>query len=300
MRKTALVMMVVLAVVVCVAVAVGQDQKPWTKPGTAAGQEIVGPDGGTMVWVPTGSFQMGTSAEEVQYAVQKLGAEAKGLADEQPARQVEMDGFWIGKHEVTNAQYRAFCATTGRQFPEDSNQGDEHPVVFVSWNDAVAYCEHYGLSLPTEAQWEYAARGPESRRFPWGNEWDGSRLCWRKKQGRAGKTFGVGSFPQGPSWSGALDLAGNVPEWCADWYQEDYYKNASSKNPPGPSEEQASVIALLEIINDQLVTYLGKARVLRGGSWNNDLPGDFRCANRYRSNPRFRYDLIGFRCARGP
>ena len=254
--------------------AVTQDEKPWTKPGTAAGQEIVGPDGGTMVWVPAGSFRMGTTAEDVEYAVEK---------DEQPARQVEMDGCWIGKHEVTNAQYRAFCAATGRewQFDEDSDQGDEHPVVSVSWGDALAYCEHYGLSLPTEAQWEYAARGPDSRIFPWGNEWDGSRLCWWEKPDPRHQTLPVGSFVQGASWCGALDMAGNVGEWCADWYQENYYKNAPSKNPPGPSSVEF--------------------KVLRGGSWLDDNPRLFRCAyrNYFYSVPDYRSIYSGFRCARG-
>jgi len=223
---------------------------------------------------------MGTTAEEVQYAVEKLGAEAKYLANEQPARQVEMDGFWMGKHEVTNAQYRAFCAATERQFPERSDQADEHPVVYVSRHDAVAYCEHYGLSLPTEAQWEYAARGRESRIFPWGNEWDGSRLYWFNNLGPGGKTFPVGSFPQGASWCEALDMAGNVWEWCADWYQKDYYKSAPSRNPPGPSS--------------------GSCHVLRGGSWFNVLPGFSRSAYRsYLYFPWYRYDFIGFRCARG-
>ncbi len=302
MRKTVFVMMV-LAVVVCVAVAVGQDDKLWTEPGTAVGQEIVGPDGGTLVWVPAGSFRMGTTAQEVQYAVEKLGANAEALANEQPARQVEMDGFWLGKHEVTNAQYRAFCAVTGRQFPEHSDQRDQHPVVLVTWEHAKAYCEHYGLSLPTEAQWEYATRGPESRIFPWGNKWDGRRLCWHEKRGPGGQTFPVGSFPQGASWCGALDLAGNVWEWCADWYQKDYYHNAPSKNPPGPSEEEASAAELLFIRNGQIfqiLTYPGKARVLRGGSWFNDPPRRFRCAYRYITDPGYGFlDFYGFRCARG-
>ena len=299
MRKTAWIM-IVMAMAMCV-VAVGQDEKPWTKAGTAVGQEIVGRDGGTMVWVPWGSFRMGTTAEEVQYAVEKLGAKAETLADEQPARQVEMDGFWIGKHEVTNAQYRAFCAATGREWKFDGNsdQGDEHPVVWITWDDAVAYCEHYGLSLPTEAQWEYAARGPESRRFPWGNDWDGSRLCWDEKRGPGGRTFPVGSFPGGVSWCGALDLEGNASELCADWYKGDYYKDAPSKNPPGPSEEEASVVTLHDVKNGQLVTYPGRARVLRGGCWGDDNPRYFRCAYRDYDDPGYRSRFNGFRCARG-
>jgi hypothetical protein len=152
-----------------------------------AGPQRVAPDGTTMVWVPGGSFQMGNTDRRTS-----SWAESAIRRDEEPDRKVEMDGFWIGKHEVTNAQYRAFCAATGREFPTESDQGDAHPVVSVDWYDAKAYCDHYGLSLPPEAQWEYAASGPESRIWPWGNEWDGSKLCWHESHKG---TLPVGSFP---------------------------------------------------------------------------------------------------------
>ena len=273
-------------------------EKPWERAGTEAGQEVVGPDGGVLVWVPAGSFRMGTTDEEARYAVDKLNAEPEWLTDEQPARQVQMGGFWLGKHEVTNAQYRAFCQATGRGFPAESAQGDDHPVVFASWGDAKAYSEHHGLSLPAEAQWEYAARGPESRIFPWGDDWDPKRLCWILNKGPGGWTFPVGSFPSGVSWCGALDMVGNVWEWCADWYQVDYYAQGPVQNPPGPSVGQASTIVMTMAREGQLVVIEGKVRVLRGGSWNFSDPGYFRCAYRFFHPPTYRYGRSGFRCAR--
>jgi len=270
--------------------------KPWERPGSRVGEEITGPHGGKLVWVPAGRFRMGSTSEDIQYAVKELGVKAEVLDNEQPANNVEMDGFWIGKCEVTNEQYVSFLnAASAREIGkwldmEDQNchievsggryraksGWEQHPVVMVTWYGAQVYCEHYGLSLPTEAQWEYAARGPESRVYPWGDEWDKSKCCSQDNRGKDGRTFPVGSFPQGASWCGALDLAGNVWEWCADWYQEDYYKSALSRNPPGPSS--------------------GRERVLRGGSWC-DFVVDFVCrgAVRYCFGPGFGGDCRGFR-----
>ena len=236
--------------------------KPWEKPGREVGEEIVGTDGGVYVWVPSGSFMMGTE---------------DGDDNEKPIHRVELGGFWLGKHEVTNAQYRAFCHATGREFPANSDQAQNYPVAWVSWDDARSYCDHYGLALPTEAQWEYAAAGPESSRYPWGDEWDSASVCYRENKGPGGTTFAVGSFPDGASWCGALDMAGNVWEWCADWYNADYYAKSPVENPPGPSS--------------------GDHWVLRGGSWSDD-EWVFRCADRWCGGPEYRNVDSGFRCAR--
>lgn len=123
--------------------------------GTTPGEEIEGPDGGRYVWVPPGEFLMGSN---------------DGESDERPVHRVQITrGFWLSKHEVTNAQYRRYCQASGQSFPTGSSQGEDHPVVYVSWEGAQGYCDHYGLRLPTEAEWEYAARGSAGRKYPWGD-----------------------------------------------------------------------------------------------------------------------------------
>ncbi len=246
-----------------------QTAKPWVQRGTRAGEEIIGPDGGKMVWVPSGEFMMGS-------------LEGEGEDNEHPAHRVRITrGFWLGKCTVTNAQYRQYCRETGAEFPPFSDQADDHPVVSVNWDDVEAYCKHYGLDLPTEAQWEYAARGPEGRKYPWGREWDPRKCCNRANLGPRGRTFPVGSFPEGVSWCGALDMAGNVWQWCRDWWSAKYYANSPDSDPQGPDS--------------------GERRVLRGGSWYGDDSKYFRCAFRGAYFvPSNRYFRVGFRCERTP
>ena len=241
----------------------------WTRP----------TDGMVMVYAPAGEFEMGST---------------KGDDDEQPVHTVALDGFWIDRTEVTHAQYErcvAAGACTPRRFsgfdPLDAH--DDHPAIYVTWYQAEAYCRWAGGRLPTEAEWEYAARGPESRAFPWGDEFDGTRLnycdanCerdWADQTADDGyaETAPVGSFPAGASWCGALDMAGNVWEWVADWYADDYYARSPSRNPTGPPS--------------------GRSRVLRGGSWGFD-PFYVRSANRDDFLvPSNTYGHVGFRCAR--
>ena len=252
-------------------------KQPWERPGREAGQELVGPDGGIMVWVPAGEFVMGSADDDED-----------AWDNEKPAHIVRLtEGFWLAKHTVTNAQYRAFCETTGRQFPPRSDQGPEHPAVCVSWYDAAAYAEHHGLSLPTEAQWEYAARGPDSRRYPWGDQWDGKRLCWGETRGPGGRTFPVGSFPGGASWCGALDMAGNVWEWCTDWFDPRYYQSAPERDPPGPAEGISFRVPPGQFQD---------CRVLRGGSWDLE-PSYCRSAARNYDDPMRSFHQFGFRVA---
>lgn len=239
-----------------------------------------------MVWIPAGAFLRG-SPEDV------------GPGNEHPQRSLMLDGYWIDRYPVTVAQYRAFCAATRRALPrfpsgyswaEKSGWDDlalqRHPMVRVSWHDAKAYADWAGLRLPTEAQWEKAARGTDGRNFPWGgmatpkdlqDGWDGSRCVHSPGPG---STQPVGSFPTGASPYGVQDMAGNVFEWCADWYDGAYYRNAPAANPPGPAS--------------------GRYRVMRGGAWPY-LGGShcaflFRCANRVYSNPSEAWDDYGFRC----
>jgi len=201
-------------------------------------------DGMVMVYVPAGEFQMGSTEAEVDAALELCnqyyrGCERRWFEDERPIHPVALDGFWIDQTEVTNAQY-ARCVAAGACDPpaesgsssRDSYYGnsayEDYPVIWVSWDDAVDYCAWAGGRLPTEAEWEYAARGPEGRTFPWGDGFDGTRLnycdanCeldWSDGAVDDGyaDTAPVGSYPAGASWVGALDLAGNVWEWVVDW-----------------------------------------------------------------------------------
>ena len=220
-------------------------------------------DSAELVLIPAGEFIMGGTQFD----------------EEKPVRKVNLDAYYIYKTEVTVAQFRQFCAATRRDMPEEPDWGwrDDHPMVNVSWNDAAAYARWAGAALPTEAQWEKAARGGDGREYPWGNVWDASKAqCSAKEIGDAGGPVPVGSFPAGASPYGVLDMAGNVWEWCADWYGVDYYKRAPANNPPGP--------------------LTGELRVLRGGSWYFSYPNGFRSANRGGDLPAGGYYFGGFRC----
>jgi formylglycine-generating enzyme required for sulfatase activity len=228
--------------------------------------EITGKDGAPMVLVPAGEFTMGIDGWD---------------ADEKPIHRVYLDAFYMDKYEVTTGRYGHFMKDTGREPPaqwKDVNPGTdgERPVVGVSWHDADAYCRHYGKRLPTEAEWEKAARGPDGRRFPWGHE-EPTRLHANFGSTWTGyETLGiVGSLEAGKSPYGIYDLAGNAWEWVADWYDLNYYKSSPDRNPTGPAR--------------------GGSKVLRGGSWYNMLY-DLRSTNRNYFAPTNRFFDLGFRC----
>jgi formylglycine-generating enzyme required for sulfatase activity len=232
-------------------------------------------DRAEMILIPAGDFLMGST-----------DADKQAQNNEKPQRKVYLDAYYMYKTEVTVAQYRKFCTATNRTMPPepDWKWQDIHPIVNVSWNDAKAYADWAGVVLPTEAQWEKAARGGDGRIYPWGNEWDETKCAYWSNSGKGKTTRGthtVGSFPTGASPYGVMDMSGNVWEWCADWYRADYYKNASVKNPTGP--------------------LTGDNRVLRGGSWYSDYGGDnyYRGAYRiYGGSPYYYYSIgVGFRCA---
>jgi formylglycine-generating enzyme required for sulfatase activity len=224
-----------------------------------------------MVEVPAGEFRMGSE---------------KGQEDEKPVHTVKLRAFRIYKTEVTNAQYGLFLAATGHREPlfwkEERFNLPKQPVVGVDWEDAMAYCRWANARLPTEAEWEYAARGTDEREFPWGDERRRSRGEGRRGGPRAvmdlpfnsGKPAEVGSIPEGASPFGALDMAGNVWEWCADWYDRAYYAHGPTEDPTGPAE--------------------GRQRVLRGGSWG--YPSNVRAPYRFPEHPTFRAAYVGFRC----
>ena len=250
------------------------------------GSTMVSPkDGMTMVYVPAGEFLMGSP-------------EGVGEDEEHPQHTVYLDACWIDQTEVTNAMYARCVADGGcteprsrESYTRDSYYGnpdyDEYPVISVTWHQAEAYCQWAGRELPTEAQWEKAARGTDGRTYPWGNEPPAGNLVnfadkntdydWSNKAIDDGyeDTAPVGTYPDGASTYSALDMAGNVLEWVADWYGD--YPSGSVSNPTGPT--------------------IGESRVLRGGSWNN-LVSDIRSAFRSRSVPGDASGInFGFRCS---
>jgi formylglycine-generating enzyme required for sulfatase activity len=258
-----------------------------------------------LVHVPAGPFLMGTSDEEIQWLLENTdwaglfkraeGFKRAGWFDrEQPAHDVDLPEYWIGRYPVTNAEYAAFVQAVGLSPPRHWEGGEypaelsDHPVVNVSWHDAVAYCQWLSevtgkpYHLPSEAEWEKAASWDEQAgkrlRYPWGDEFD-PKKC-NTGEGAAGETTPVGQYsPDGDSPYGAGDMAGNVWEWCQDWFAKDYYQRSPPENPSGSEQ--------------------GEVRVLRGGSW--DLNQFFaRCAYRHRNYPDYRHSLIGFRVAASP
>jgi len=201
------------------------------------------------------------------------------LTDAAPHK-VYLSGYWIYKTPVTVDMYRKFCAATRRSMPEAPHWGwkGDHPIVNVTWHDAKAYCDWADIALPTEAQWEKAARGTDGRTYPWGNDWDESTL--RNDDDfdiGSGSPALVGSFPAGASPYGCLDMANSVLQWCADWYDANYYKSAPDHDPTGPTS--------------------GEDRVLRGGSWFYFKEIIFRCASRSYGGPDDRSGISGFRGA---
>jgi len=281
------------------------------KPGEKIGDVCVNPkDGAEMVWVPAGEFLRGSTDKEIATLLKDFSAAndpiKKIIEAEKPQRKVYLDGYWIYRHPVTVAQYRKFCEATGRDMPEAPSWGwkDNHPMVMVNWQDATDYAKWAEVSLPTEAQWEKAARGTDGRKYPWGNEWDASK-CANSGMGvyptavvekKLESTQPVGSYPAGASPYGCMDMAGNVCQWCADWYDPKYYKKAPARNPTGPSKP-----VKFELLPGLMPGWtVDGGRVLRGDSWDIGNYGSFRCANRSRSVPSNRFDYCGFRCARTP
>ena len=256
---------------------------------TPSAEPVPQPVGG-MVYVPAGEFIMGSTTADIDAMLEACpDCEREWYADEQPVHTVYLDGYYIDRTEVTNAQYAACVAAGGCSAPEasssytrDSYYGnatyEDYPVIYVSWHDAEAYCGWAGKRLPTEAEWEKAARGPstgsgQARTYPWGEGISCDQANWRAC---VGDTSEVGSYPGGASPYGALDMAGNVWEWVADWYDSGYYGSSPAANPAGPS--------------------YGDSKVLRGGSWL-DNEWLVRAAYRVGVDPSIRGSDVGFRCA---
>jgi formylglycine-generating enzyme required for sulfatase activity len=227
-----------------------------------------------MVEIPAGEFWMGVDG-------------TIGLEDERPRHRVWLDAYKMDRYEVTTRHYAAFLAATGGEKPWQwetvslAEHGDR-PVIGVSWHDAEAYCRWAGKRLPTEAEWEKAARGVDERNYPWGNQVPMSELAnfglgIRFSYGQA--LTPVGRFTRGQSPYGLYDLAGNVWEWVSDWYEGGYYERSPARNPQGPDS--------------------GTFKVLRGGSWS-ELPKYLLTYGRFKLDPATRNSYVGFRCAQSP
>jgi len=271
-----------------------------------------------MIYIPAGEFTMGsTFFETIVFNDMKLHL----FPDQRPQHKVYLDGYWIDKTEVTVGMFKKFVKETGyitsaeklgggkpwkdgpkeyewpivpridwlhpREIEIEST--DDHPVVQVSWEDAMAYAEWVGGTLPTEAQWEKAARGTDVRKYPWGDEFNGTylnygdSLCpvkrWRDVEYNDGYSFTspVGIYSKGASPYGVLDMAGNVWEWVYDWYDEGYYEKSPYKNPKGPET--------------------GNVKSMRGGSWYDGEPTAWvTCVIRHQNPINDRYEDVGFRC----
>jgi formylglycine-generating enzyme required for sulfatase activity len=229
-------------------------------------------DGSTMVLVPAGPFLMGSPPVE-------------GDQDEMPQRGVFLKAFWIDLYEVTFKSYAAFVSATRAPQPvipvlqDDPAKlmAPEQPVVAVSWTQANNYCAWLGKRLPTEAEWEKAARGERGVQWPWGHRFGPGLANHQGEEDGFRYTAPPGSFPKGRSPYGLYDAAGNAAEWVADWYEDKYYLSAPFESPAGPET--------------------GKHRVYRGGSWN-DTPSDVRTAKRFTAAPHQTSAVIGFRCAK--
>jgi len=225
----------------------------------------------SMALVPAGEFTMGS---------------ATGNADEQPVHRVYVDAFFIDLHQLSVAQYARYLEDTHHEEPPEWSimnrpQNRNRPVANVDWADAAAYCTWAGKRLPTEAEWEKAARGTDGRIYPWGNEPPTGLYANSGKEvwSNHATLTPVGTFEAGKSPYGIYDMAGNVWEWVGDWFDQDYYKASPSQNPTGPPR--------------------GESKVIRGGSWGSG-PESLRSAVRETHVTSFRGLGTGFRCAKTP
>lgn len=228
-----------------------------------------------MVLIPAGEFKMGSRS---------------GAGDEQPVHTVYVDAFYIDKHEVTNAEYHKFMEDTGFKAPKEwgnpALSRSNHPVVSVTWHEASSYCQWAGKRLPTEAEWEKAAKSADDRMYPWGNDPPDASGRFRANYDPGNLiedghkfTSPAGSFSNGATDFGIVDMSGNIQEWCADWYAPNYYtKSQGAKNPRGPASGT------------------GK-RVLRGGGFKDRLDR-IRTTSRFGQEPDAKMPDNGFRCAR--
>jgi formylglycine-generating enzyme required for sulfatase activity len=269
------------AIVVASVLSLAAEPLPPSNNGQVASFETIkGKDGVPMILIPAGPFTMGSN---------------DGLPNERPEHSVTLDAYYIDQYEVTAGRYQQFIESAKRNLPptwddEAAQTMSNLPAVGMSWTDADAYCKWAGRRLPTEAEWEKAARGTDGRRYPWGHMQpfvdiaNYNRGVWVSdaitlvpvNSGLEGMSVRHGLKEAGKSPYGLFHMAGNAAEWVADWYDREYYQKSSEKNPTGPSQ--------------------GEKRVLRGGSWA-DLPAALRVTARFSAEPDYEDRTMGFRCA---
>jgi formylglycine-generating enzyme required for sulfatase activity len=241
----------------------------------------------TMVFVPAGCFTMGTSEQAGYEAISELGVEPMWIVREQPAHQYCLDApFWIDLIEVTNQQFADF---DGQSEEPHARTGDNRPRTLLTWEEALSFCWLRGGRLPTEAEWEYAARGPNGYLFPWGSYWGATNVMNSDDELAA-----AGSHPQDVSWVGALDMAGSVSEWVNTIYGKyDVAVNAFAilyGYPYNPNDGRED----LSYETSSSLYY----RVLKGGNINSGTPGAYRSAMRRWEQPGIAYTNVGVRCVR--
>jgi formylglycine-generating enzyme required for sulfatase activity len=256
---------------------------------------------------PTEAANSSATIPEVEMILVLEGGFVMGRDDTNeevgPSHTVYLDAYYIDKYEVTNSQYRA-CVDVGvcetpaekrshtRENYFDNPEFDSYPVIYINWDMAKAFCEWRGGYLPTEAQWEKAARGADGQTYPWGEEVSVDETFGNFKyegyiedpQGLTGDTVPVGSYEKGVSPFGVHDMIGNVYEWVSDWFSATYYQTSPESNPLGAD-------------NGECMYGSGACKVIRGGAW---VSGAYSASGRIESRPASASDSVGFRCARTP
>jgi formylglycine-generating enzyme required for sulfatase activity len=287
MKKTSILLAVVAAL------ALGCTSFAFKKTGKGAAPDDL-KDRSRMVKIPGGTFEMGAPSSE---------------PDEYPPHKVALDGFLIDKTEVTIEEYNRCVEARSCRAPnvvdDSENVTPQNPVVGVSWYDATKYCEWLGKRLPTEAEWEYAARAPRFQVFPWEGKLDPAKVNLRGNADGYERTAPVGSFPKGQTGLGLLDMGGNAAEWVADWYDATYYGKVSGLIAPGATTmptgetkggDEKPATTLRTATNPKGPEASTGTKVVRGGAWS-DADYLARTTARVSLDPNLSNDAVGFRCA---
>ena len=264
-------------------------------------------DGAELVYVPAGQFRMGMSLEQIKSFCSKTGTDPSNMEMMRPQRLIYLDAFWIYRMPVTIGQYRLFCAANPafsvlsdailRANMPPLNMDDSYPISYVRWTEAMAFCKWAKCQLPSEAQWERAARGSDDRLYPWGNDWDAALANFRNKSREY--PIPVDCLLEGESPCGAIQMAGNVSEWCFDRFAPYGYTKSPFKNPIEKwlfQYREDTSDSCSTILRNPTGPKLGQVRVIRGGGWGN-ANGHWAGLTTYRNGEdqnSYRQDL-GFR-----